>query len=137
MRGLSRDVVGIIQTKLGDYARADVRNRIRRAIKPYVEALQKEGIGKDELEEIVSNNISFWQSIMPQEWKKHIKEHLLEAIRKHPDAVKSFFDNVTTAQYLFVEAVTDLAPWFPEVVTRDRYWWLENEIEEIYKNIRE
>ena len=82
---------------------------------------------------MVANDISFYRKVMPQPWK----EELLQAAREKPDIVGEVMKNVDSILYFFMEAMVGVAPWFPEVVTYERRGWLQNEFDEIIKDIRD
>ena len=126
-----RKVAERFATGVGTFTRSSIKTSIQRAVGPYLQALEEEGFGKEQLEYIVANNISFYRTIMPEPWR----EQTLKGMRKHRDLVSEAVKNSDAFIYLLMQSMAEIAPWFPEVVTYERRGWLQNELQEISKDV--
>jgi hypothetical protein len=125
MTGIN-DIVGDFISR---YGRGAVKGRIRSRISPYIKALQEDGVGREEIESLVRNNISFYQSYLPKAWKKLIVQELAP----HVSQVENIDEDTVT---LLVEAISEEIPWFAEVVTWERRSWLLKEFELALKDVK-
>ena len=91
----------------------------------------REGFGQEQLEWLVVNNISFYRHILPEPWR----EELLQAARRNPTMIQKALENSDFFIEVFIEAVAELAPWIPEVLTKERKGYIENEIREAFNDL--
>jgi len=113
---LSRETKDKFATAFGKFQRGYVKRIIKDVVGPRVDDLEAAGIGKEEFEYLVKNGISFYDSVMPQNWKKG----LFEAVRQY----KSIFDQVKDDKamaYLFMESLSEIREWFPKVIGKDYF----------------
>ena len=83
--------------------------------------MQEAGIGEEELSYLVNNNISFYKDFCPPAWKEALLEQFKDSA--------SYLDNIDNdILFLFVEAMTDEAPWFSQIITKGKKQWLYNEL---------
>ncbi len=90
-------------------------------------ALKEGGVTKEDFAYLVDSGISFYERYMPPSWKKLIVQDL----EPHADSLKD-----ESYIYIFVEAIGEAVPWFPEVVTADKAPWLQHEMELIRQDIK-
>lgn len=85
-------------------------------------------MGREEIEFLVKNNVSFYENYMPPAWKDKMVSEL------GPQASRvELNDNLLV---LLVEAISEEIPWFAEVVSRERRAWLINELELALRDIK-
>ena len=90
--------------------------------------MQESGIDRADIEYLVNNNISLYDTYMPQAWKK--------ALLQKAAAIAPFIDTSDATIRVFVDAVSDEVPWFAEAVSRDKIEWVRNEIRLILRDLK-
>ncbi len=118
--------------QVASFGHGYIKGQIRARAGEYLQALEEGGMGYKELRYLVENDISFYQDFMPPSWKEQLFQLIEGQIKQGEiklEELKALTeDDMGEFIPLFMEAIAEDFPWFPQAVSADKKSWLMKEV---------